>query len=182
MTPPEFKEWPKIPRWSRGAAIVTEKIDGTNAIIHVTNSGDVFAGSRNRWLLGEDDNFGFRKFVEGNKESILKLGSGYHYGEWWGLGIQRGYGLKEKRLSLFNVTRHEELLKTPGGVPFSVVPVLATCSLDTLNVEQIMSYLKAEGSKAAPGFMNPEGIIVFNTANRTLLKKTFENDKEGKGQ
>ena len=51
------------------------------------------------------DNHGFARWVSENAEELLKLGEGRHYGEWHGKGIQRGYGLEEKRFSLFNVTR-----------------------------------------------------------------------------
>ncbi len=36
--PPAFKPWPKIPRLRRDI-VITEKIDGTNAIIHVAEDG-----------------------------------------------------------------------------------------------------------------------------------------------
>ncbi len=64
----------------------------------------MFIGSRTRWITAQDDNHGFARWVEGNKQELLKLGAGRHFGEWWGSGIQRGYGLQkgEKRFSLFN--------------------------------------------------------------------------------
>jgi len=45
----EFKEFPKIARLSR-ECIITEKIDGTNASILITDDGDMFFGSRTRWI------------------------------------------------------------------------------------------------------------------------------------
>ena len=102
----EFREFPKIARLSR-EMIITEKIDGTNAQILITEDGQILTGSRNRWITPQDDNYGFAKWVEENKQEILKLGVGRHFGEWWGGGIQRGYNLPkgEKRFSLFNVSR-----------------------------------------------------------------------------
>lgn len=102
----EFQEFPKIARLSRDI-IITEKIDGTNAQILITEDGDIFPGSRTKWITTKDDNHGFAKYVEGNKTELLKLGKGRHFGEWWGSGIGRGYGLQkgEKRFSLFNVGR-----------------------------------------------------------------------------
>ena len=79
----EFKEFPKIARLSR-EIIVTEKIDGTNAQILITEDGQILTGSRTRWITPQDDNFGFAKWVEENKAEILKLGQGQHFGEWWG--------------------------------------------------------------------------------------------------
>ena len=58
---PEFQKFPKIPRLNRGI-IITEKIDGTNAQILITEDGQIFPGSRKRWLqqTGRGDNYGFR--------------------------------------------------------------------------------------------------------------------------
>ena len=47
MKLPEFVPFPKIPRLHK-ECIVTEKIDGTNGIIYITDDGDMFIGSRNR--------------------------------------------------------------------------------------------------------------------------------------
>lgn len=47
--PPEFEPWPKIARLNRHI-FVTEKIDGTNSQLFITEDGDLFAGSRTRWL------------------------------------------------------------------------------------------------------------------------------------
>ena len=98
-TPPEFRPFPKIPRFDR-EVIITEKIDGTNASVHVTDDGHVFAGSRNRWLTWDQDNFGFARWVKEHEDELRTgLGPGTHFGEWWGLGIQRGYDLHERRFS-----------------------------------------------------------------------------------
>jgi len=37
------------------------------------------------------------------------------------------------------------------------------------------------GSLAAPGFMNPEGIVSYHIAGNTGFKKTIEKDSEPKG-
>lgn len=44
---PEFNGFPKIARLSR-ECVITEKIDGTNAQIFITDYGDIYFGSRNR--------------------------------------------------------------------------------------------------------------------------------------
>jgi hypothetical protein len=104
-TVPEFIEFPKMARFAR-EIIVTEKIDGTNAQVWISDDGtDIRAGSRNRWLTYSEDNFGFAKWVMDHRDELLTLGPGRHFGEWWGSGIQRRYGLDEKRFSLFNVSR-----------------------------------------------------------------------------
>ena len=174
----EFREFQKIPRLSRDM-IITEKIDGTNAQIFITEYGDIFTGSRHRWITPQNDNAGFAKWVQGNRGEILKLGSGRHFGEWWGNGINRGYGLPkgEHRLSLFNLARwvfREDKAKLPECV--SVVPILYQGMFDTAMVDTILNELKEHGSYAAPGYMNPEGVVVYHTAGNTMFKKTIGND------
>lgn len=100
----EFVEFPKMPRLSRKMSL-TEKIDGTNASIVITDEGEFLVGSRTRWITPEQDNYGFARWAYANKDELMALGVGRHYGEWWGAGIQRGYGQKEKHFSLFNVGR-----------------------------------------------------------------------------
>ena len=119
MNIPEFRPFPKIPRLSR-EIIITEKIDGTNASITITEDGQFLTGSRNRWITPEDDNFGFSAWAHANKDVLMGLGVGTHFGEWWGHGIQRGYGLPKgrRRFSLFNVGRWGFLAKvTPEQNP-----------------------------------------------------------------
>ena len=167
----EFKEFPKMPRLSR-EIIVTEKIDGTNAQVCITEDGRILAGSRTRWITPENDNFGFAAWVRDNAEELLKLGPGSHFGEWWGAGIQRRYGLSEKRFSLFNVARWGE--ERPACC--DVVPVLYRGEFDTAAVEDCIASLREFGSRAAPGFMKPEGVVVFHIAGNVGFKKTLEKD------
>lgn len=193
---PEFKEFEKIARLKR-AVTITEKIDGTNAQVHLRAEMGEFepgsdtevvvdgigyylrAGSRNRWLAhsGGEDNFGFAKWVNANAQSLATLGEGAHYGEWWGSGIQRRYGLSEKRFSLFNTSRWTDQTK-PACC--HVVPVLYQGTLE--GVDTALSLLRTGGSRAAPGFMLPEGIVVYHSASRTLFKVTLEKDEEHKFQ
>lgn len=182
----EFEEFPKIPRLSRDI-VVTEKLDGTNAQICITRKNisseleyTVRAGSRNRWLTPEDDNFGFAQWVRENITELYKLGEGRHYGEWWGSGIQRGYGLQkgEKKFSLFNTHRWSESLLRPACC--DVVPVLYRGEFTMAAIAICMQKLRKEGSFAAPGFMSPEGVIIFHTAANTMFKKTLEKDEEPK--
>jgi len=123
----EFKPFPKMARLSR-ECLITEKIDGTNASIFIgptdfkdPNSISTFfykdgsalgmwAGSRTRWITTADDNYGFANWAVANASELFKLGEGHHFGEWWGSGIQRGYGFKngERFFSLFNAGRWVE--------------------------------------------------------------------------
>ena len=184
MSCPAFEAFPKIPRLRR-TVIVTEKIDGTNAQIVITPEGEVFAGSRNRYITPEQDNYGFATWVHKN-EHVLRtlLGPGRHYGEWWGTGIQRGYDLREKRFSLFNTSRWKPadgagLLIHECGV--YVVPTLAI-SEDHDVIRAELEKLQKAGSVAAPGYMKPEGVVVYHTAAGSLFKVLLENDHLAKGQ
>lgn len=180
MNMPTFEEFPKIPRLKRGC-VITEKIDGTNAQVHITDDGELVAGSRTRYITTKDDNYGFAKWVESNKEDLLKLGPGRHFGEWWGSGVQRGYGLRkgEKRFSLFNVGRW-----TPEDLPSCVglVPVLYEGPFGIDKIDDALDTLRLGGSVASPGFMNPEGVVVYHVASRSMFKVTLEKDEEHKSQ
>ena len=175
-----FVEFPKIARYSR-EVVVTEKIDGTNGSVYVNDTmTEVFAASRSQWIGPDGDNFGFAWWVAEHKEELCKLGPGSHFGEWWGADIQRRYGLKEKRFSLFNTHRWSDASTRPACC--SVVPILWRGPFDQLDVNGILDKLKESGSVAAPGFMKPEGIVIFHTAAQWLLKKTIEKDDAPKGQ
>lgn len=120
----QFHEWPKISRLNRDI-IITEKIDGTNAAIGIietvgtTGGGPdyevlsrhyhVYAQSRSRIITPASDNMGFARWVEQHSQTLIEtLGPGLHFGEWWGVGIQRGYDLSERRFSLFNTEKWED--------------------------------------------------------------------------
>jgi hypothetical protein len=176
----QFEGFPKMARLSR-EVVVTEKIDGTNAQVVVTEDGKVFAGSRKRWITPEDDNFGFAKWVKENEKSLIHLGVGRHFGEWWGAGIQRKYGMQNnnRKFSLFNVLRFGE-----GGsiLPSccDLVPVLYQGVFDTSKIDEVIEKLATEGSVAAPGFMDAEGIVVYHIAGNVGFKKTIKNDEKPK--
>lgn len=197
-----FQEFPKISRLTRNC-IVTEKIDGTNAQIELISLDDMtqrnlhvsqvvatdtesglamLCGSRSRYITPGADNFGFARWAFENAPELFRLGIGRHFGEWWGSGIQRGYGLLngEKRFSLFNVSKWND----DGARPLccSVVPTLGQFDFDTALIDNTLKILTMTGSQAAPGFMKPEGIVVFHTAGGHLFKKTIERDEEPKGK
>lgn len=175
---PEFTPFAKIARLAR-ETIVTEKIDGTNGLIFISEDGKIAAGSRTRWITPKDDNYGFARWVEDNKDELMKLGPGRHFGEWWGKGIQRNYSLTERRFSLFNVARWADDALRPTCC--HIVPVLGSGTFDRPNfIHAAIKQLRTEGSAAAPGFMNPEGVVVFHVAGNVGFKLTLENDDEPK--
>src|SRR5580692_3598930 len=118
-----FEPFPSIKRLAKGC-VVSEKLDGSNGQVRILEDGTVLAGSRNRFITPEDDNYGFARWVKDHEDELRTgLGIGIHYGEWWGSGIQRRYGLKEKRFSLFNSGRWTDDVR-PACC--HVVPVLYT--------------------------------------------------------
>ncbi|OAM52908.1 hypothetical protein A7981_05580 [Methylovorus sp. MM2] len=162
----EFKAWPKTPRLSNERYWVTEKIDGTNACI-VIQDGEFACQSRNKFITPEDDNYGFARWAYAHKDELLKLGEGYHYGEWWGNGIQRGYDKAGKHFSLFDVVRwNPDNPNRPDCV--SVVPLLGNFS--PVDLDEVLQDLSTNGSKAAPGFMRVEGVVVFSQLTRQRYK------------
>lgn len=175
---PEFRPWPKTPRLFKNMTI-TEKLDGTNAGVHVTEDGDVWAQSRKRLLshVAGVDNFGFAKWVYDNKSILADtLGVGTHFGEWWGHGIQRGYNCSpgERYFSLFNVDKWGSLRDSSPLDALSVVPVLWQGEMDTAAVLDVAERLQMNGSKAKPGFMRPEGVCVFHSASNQIFKYPFD--------
>lgn len=182
---PEFREFPKLPRLRR-EIIVSEKIDGTNAAVGVTDAGEVYAQSRNRIITPASDNFGFAKWVESFAPFLRDvLGPGLHFGEWWGPGIQRGYGLKSKRFSLFNSDRWTDPIRHNGDaalVGLDVVPVLYRGAFKEYEIDLTLTHLEVNGSVASPGFMRPEGVVVWHTAANVGFKITLENDETPKSQ
>jgi hypothetical protein len=170
----EFKEFPKMPRWSR-EVIITEKIDGTNASVYIGEDGEFLVGSRSRWITPQDDNFGFAGWAYYNKDELLKLGPGHHFGEWWGKGIQRGYAQSEKRFSLFNTFRWTDDALRPSCC--GVVPIISEGLLVPGMIEGALKHLQAHGSIVAPGFMKPEGVVLFHMQGNVGFKKTIEKDE-----
>lgn len=198
----DFQEFAKIYRWTR-EVVITEKIDGTNAQVLIGEDGSIRAGSRNRYITPDKDNFGFARWVEEHAAELRGLGPGRHFGEWWGQGIQRGYGLTEKRFSLFNVSRwaevgqpldgDTELERDPSAPKVSVkqshapacchvVPVVFRGLNVPGAVEGAVETLAAFGSQAAPGFMNPEGVVILHVPSGHLFKKTILKDEKPKGK
>lgn len=174
----EFKPWDKIARLNRDI-IVTEKIDGTNGVIYIGEDGEFLVGSRTRWITPDKDNFGFAAWAHTNKEDLMKLGAGFHYGEWWGKGIQRGYGIDDRRFSLFNVERWRDVNVRPSCC--GIVPTLYVGAFSEAEIKNCLDMLRNNGSRAAD-FNDPEGIVIFHTGLNGSFKVTLKNDEKPKGQ
>ncbi len=167
----EFKAWEKIPRDNPFTVTITEKIDGTNACVIITDGVIVGVQSRKRLITPEDDNYGFAAWVERNKEDLLSLGDGYHYGEWAGLGIQKNpHTLPEKKFFLFNTFRwNEDNPNRPECC--DVVPVLFIGELDPATVPKLLKELE----DGAQEDQTPEGVVVYYHTFRKYTKHTIKS-------
>ncbi|MEU8086364.1 RNA ligase family protein [Micromonospora sp. NPDC049101] len=154
------------------------------------------AGSRNRWLAPGADNHGFSAWVDAHAVELSKLGPGRHYGEWWGKGIQRGYGAPDKAFALFNVARwfdgsledgeeYRKVFPKAGPCPevVTTVPVLwhGNANVITHAVQTALTTLTRFGSVLAPGFMQPEGLMVYHVAGGHYYKVLIDGDAHPKG-
>lgn len=197
----EFKPWGKIGRMNR-LMTITQKLNGTNGAVGIIQAepGDfipenavgvvddnhlyiVYAQSRTRIITPNDDNFGFANWVWNNSlKLVVALGPGLHFGEWWGSGIQNGEGLTngEKRFSLFNSGRFKQEVVNGIMPDLHVVPVLYEGPFNTTAVVLAVETLRVHGSKAVPGFMKPEGVIVYHHGLNEYMKITLDKDEAPK--
>lgn len=166
----EFKSFPKIPRLYESDIIITEKIDGTNSGICIGEDGYIHAQSRNKIITPESDNYGFAGWVNSNKEELKLLGPGYHFGEWWGVGINRGYDVYKRVFSLFNTTRWK---LNPIPLCCNVVPILYEGPYSGRAIEEAIQNLGDGGSIASPGYMKPEGIVIYHVRSAHMYKVPF---------
>lgn len=220
MNPPliDFAPFPKMSRLSR-ECVISEKIDGSNAQVVIIPRVDfpgcmsdiktiaisqdtqhvMLVGSRTRWIRpkvagekgGDPDNYGFAAWCKENADELFKLGPGRHFGEWYGSGINRAYGLTngERRFALFNTSRWAPFcsgcgVKEADGMTAvdccRVVPMIYRGLFNDTVVNSSLDLLRSAGSVAAPGFMRPEGIVIYHIASGTFFKKTLERDEAPK--
>lgn len=212
----EFVKWSSTARLFRDVT-VTEKLDGTNACVIFERISDmeipeggnlpnalgfagdtvVYAQSRNRLITPSNDNAGFAKWVEQNREELFYvLGEGRHYGEWWGQSIGRKYNMSQKVFSIFNTASwyKEEApgLLAPSSrasrarevdTKIDVVPVLFQGMFSEEIIREYANQLRLCGSEATSRytgerFSNPEGICIYHKGADTVFKYTFDsNDK-----
>lgn len=202
----EFVAWPKTARLNRDI-VITEKIDGTNAAVAIVELTDevfgdknmlaevkdesqtfdtyygVWAQSRKRLITPQADNAGFAKWVADNAETLVRdLGPGRHFGEWWGQGIQRKYGMDHKVFSLFNTSKWgSETFETRN---LATVPVLYEGLFSFPVIDHALWRLKFDGSHASNAwgseFRDPEGICIYHTAANTIFKVTLQDDEAPK--
>lgn len=221
----QFKSWGSTPRFHKGLHI-TEKINGTNAGVSVQGfakglrflmeSEDakfvegvdcdylVRAQSRKRIITPGNDNFGFAAWVWENAGALANLlGYGYHYGEWYGEGIQKNpLAVQGRKWALFNTwhwgrPENLEKLKAAGIPGLTTVPVLhdeqRDGPADYMTIPGIMESQSLYGSKAegaaliSEGFdweddryAEPEGIIVWQRETAQRYKILLREDDKHK--
>lgn len=186
----EFVPWGSTPRLFKKMD-VTEKIDGTNACL-VIQQGMVTAQSRKRTITPDNDNYGFARWAYDNAGALMDtLGYGYHYGEWYGEGIQKNPLRVEGRyFALFRPWRYQDVeLDRVDGL--TEVPWLHNEAVDGPadhnTISRCLEMLR-EGSKAAGAmthrlahkldngaWKDPEGLIVW-TADRNKYKVLLHDD------
>jgi hypothetical protein len=192
----EFIPFQKLARLYRDVTI-TEKIDGTNALIHISTKNttsrdpidpfvvysndqyEVRVGSRTQWITPKKDNFGFAQWVVKNVDNLLLLGPGSHFGEWYGQGIQIGYGMKERRFVLFNAGRWNS---SNVHHCIQVVPILFEGVFSEAAINESLDMLRNRGSHLVPGWNNPEGIVIYHEASGKSFKVTLNNDGRPKSK
>lgn len=214
----ELIKYGKTPRFYRDA-IVTEKIDGTNAGLFIKTClfgesveddpdrtavvlgnvlGDdglpseeyhVYAQSRNNYITPSRDNYGFANWVSLNANALVSiLGPGRHFGEWWGKGIQRGYGADRKYWSLFTGSairmrkrvfesaNPDLVIEVMEHIGLREVPVICSGTFGDELVQKSLDFLKESGSHALTGYNNPEGIIVYHKDSGQNFKVLLDSD------
>jgi hypothetical protein len=171
MTEIIFKAWEKIPRDNPFNVTITEKIDGTNACIIIKDEKIIGIQSRKRLIYVENDNFGFARWVWENAEELIKLGDGYHYGEWAGPGIQKNpHNLDRKRFFLFNTFRwNPDNPNKPECC--DVVPILYHGTIEGDTIKYYLDKLEALAKEDE----TPEGIIVYYHTFRKYTKHTIKS-------
>lgn len=188
---PEVQDLKTISTWCYAQSQVNFIFNAPLALVEtegIDNYSDgiwaIFAQSRTRFIYLNNDNFDFAAWVYKNHIQLMKiLGPGRHYGEWWGSKIQRGYGLKERRFSLFNASRWADTITVePGSTSVSAlctVPILYKGPFDASQIDKWTAYMKL-GSKAVEHHWDSEGIIVDLREAGARYKILLENNDNHK--
>lgn len=144
------------------------RLDAAKIIKNSAENVDVSAGDRSKCRYDIE--------VEGNNNFIAN-GILVHNSK-----IQRTYGLTngEKRFSLFNTHRFGWVNEHSDGL-LRTVPVLYQGPFSEEAIHMALTQLRVGGSRAEPGYMNPEGVVTFHSASNSVFKVLLENDELPKG-
>ena len=207
MSTASYPSFSSIERLENIYCVISEKIDGTNGLIEIQNKANnsntgsmiVKFGSRNRYISFSDDNAGFANFFRHYEKKFKNMAkeiiaSSYNedsqtdeiptenyplriYGEWFGKGIQRGYGLDDKYFMPFSSFYAEHMIK--AGIPNIMMPnIMYTGKFSLEVVDNCMNCLTS-GSfhNLITNYDNPEGIVIYFPKYNFRLKQTFEGSK-----
>ena len=144
------------------------KLHGTNASIVFPENEEPYTQSRSQIVTPEQDNAGFAKWVEENKEKLSNFVGGnlVVYGEWCGRGIQKGVAISQlpKNFIVFAIRFLEGEDKIRWALP-----------------EEVKAYCFPAGLKTVYDFPTWKITIDFNhpeeTQNRLVeLTQAVENE------
>ncbi len=166
------KPFPKIPRIENVTFEVTEKLDGTNGVVQVTDSLEVLVGSRNRWLDKHNDNHGFFNWVMEREDIFKGFGQGIYRGEFIGKGIQRTYGLLDKHFYLFDLSLEEKTSWAPDGSNIHIVPYLGWISL--FEIEDIINYTGEHLTSEINRIYKSEGVMLYSRELDRYIKVIWD--------
>lgn len=203
MSTVSYPSFSSIERLENIYCVISEKIDGTNGLIQIDYKYDwngqryddhlVQFGSRNRYITTTDDNAGFANYFTPHiasictlAESLINYGDNdnpkqdwpiYIYGEWFGKGIQRGYGLDEKYFMPFSSFYAEHMIK--AGIPNIMMPnIMYTGKFSLEVVDNCMNRLTSGGFHTLiTNYDYPEGVVIYFPKYNFRLKQTFEGSK-----
>lgn len=187
----DFNSFHKVYRLNRDF-VITEKLDGTNASVYWSATerdedlalGEfdgrwLYAASRTRWITPDSDNHDFARWVRDHAEDLAGLGAGRHFGEWFGAGINRGYGMAEKRFALFDQKWADPWLRPECC---KVVPALGSVNGYIIGdaVDRLLNSLRDHGSVMVPGYPHPEGVVIEHSQVPFRLKALCYHDETPK--
>jgi len=103
----------------------TVKLHGTNASIGINNDRNIWAQSKANIITPLKDNHGFAQFVESKKELFREITKCvaippnhilYIYGEWAGIGVQKGVAISEFEKAFYVFSAKMQVFDSSGVV------------------------------------------------------------------
>lgn len=133
------------------------KLHGTNAAIQICGDGTVLAQSRTSIIEPTNDNCGFARWVESQKDEWTKIHSNTPidiivFGEWCGPGIQKGVAVSEIPKKIFAV--FAIVLKTGDDVTFVCEPVQIKSMLNRQTINDLY---------VLPWYRSPDELFDFES-------------------
>ena len=88
--------------------------------------------------------------------------------------------MNDLTIGIVEIPEFEEFPKIPR-LSRDCVPILYEGPFSTSAIGDVLAMLATNGSAAAPGFMKPEGVVIYHVQGRLYFKKTIEKDELPKG-